>query len=415
MLDSRWLAPPPSLPPTAARLFAVRTIGPFIGLVMHAAQALVFLWMGLRMLALASVGSVAVFAVAVQLVRAGRSRAAMFISYFEIAIHAAMLTFVLGTETGYLAYYVVLCAAPLLVFGPDETKERTFLVVFALAVAPVVFFVARRQDPFIALSASQIERLAFLNVLGGLIGTLGIMVYFSAATERAEADAARERERSEELLRNVLPEVIADRLKSEPGTIADSFASVTVLFADLVGFTQLASRVDSRAVVDMLNEIFSRFDRLAVSLQLEKIKTIGDAYMVVGGLPVPHDDHVAAVAEMAVRMREELHAFGKEHGAQLDLRIGVHTGPVVAGVIGERKLTYDIWGDTVNTASRMESHSEPGRIQITSAVHAALPAGCQVEHRGIIDVKGKGPMETWYLDALPSAEERRGAGEHHVA
>jgi adenylate cyclase len=203
-----------------------------------------------------------------------------------------------------------------------------------------------------------------------------------------------EQERSERLLLNILPRPIAERLKADPGVIADRFEAVTVLFADIVGFTGLAATRDPGELVSLLNAIFSRFDELAEEHGLEKIKTIGDAYMVVAGLPTPRPDHAAAAARMALEMRR---AIGELSCGPLQLRIGLHSGPVVAGVIGRRKFSYDLWGDTVNIASRMESHGLPGEIQLSEATYRLLPSRFACAPRGILSLKGRGAMAAWYL------------------
>ena len=208
---------------------------------------------------------------------------------------------------------------------------------------------------------------------------------------------AAEQEKSERLLLNILPKPIADRLKQNERTIADSFPEVTVLFADIAGFTQLSARVSPQELVQLLNEIFSGFDRLVEKHDLEKIKTIGDAYMVVGGLPMPRADHALAIADMALDMQGEVERFNANHDASLSIRIGINTGPVVAGVIGTKKFIYDLWGDAVNTASRMESHGIPGYIQLTSSTYELLRDRYLFEERGIIQVKGKGEMNTFLL------------------
>jgi adenylate cyclase len=210
---------------------------------------------------------------------------------------------------------------------------------------------------------------------------------------------------SERLLLNVLPHSIAERLKGRPEVtadgftevIADSFAEVTVLFADIVEFTKFAESVDPEVVVDVLNDIFSRFDQIADKHGLEKIKTIGDAYMVAAGLPVPVADHANRVANMALDMIEAIERYNEHSGHKLKVRVGMDTGAVVAGVIGKRKFLYDLWGDVVNTASRMESHGVPGRIQLTDAARQRLSERFLFEERGTIDVKGKGAMHTWFL------------------
>lgn len=205
-----------------------------------------------------------------------------------------------------------------------------------------------------------------------------------------------EREKSERLLLNVLPRRIAEQLKQTPGIIAEYFPEATILFADLVGFTPLSARLSPIEVVELLNRIFSGFDALARQYGLEKIKTIGDAYMVVGGLPEAHPDHVGAVADMALDMLRCI-AELPGHGAPLQIRIGINTGPVVAGVIGSQKFSYDLWGDTVNIASRMESKGEPGHIQVTQAVYRRLAGAYLLQERGTVMVKGKGEMLTYWL------------------
>ena len=206
-----------------------------------------------------------------------------------------------------------------------------------------------------------------------------------------------EREKSEQLLLNVLPKSIADRLKQGESTIADSFADATVLFADLVDFTKLSSDVPAPELVHMLNEIFSKFDWLAELHHLEKIKTSGDAYIVAGGLPVPRLDHAEAMAEMALDMQKvagHLH-FGS--GRRFDVRIGISSGPVVAGIIGSKKFIYDLWGDTVNTAFRMQELGQLGGIQVSEATYDHLKDKFCFQRRGRIDVKGKGKMMTYLL------------------
>ena len=217
------------------------------------------------------------------------------------------------------------------------------------------------------------------------------------ARKQAEEALRIEQEKSELLLLNILPKPIADRLKQNPQSIADSFADVTVLFADLVNFTRLSEQISPTELVEMLNRIFSAFDVLAEKHGLEKIKTIGDSYMVVGGLPMVRPDHAEAIAEMALDMISEIVRFNAEFNEAFNIRIGINTGPVVAGVIGIKKFIYDLWGDAVNTASRMESHGVPGRIQVTEATYKRLQNQYVFEERGVISVKGKGEMMTYFL------------------
>jgi class 3 adenylate cyclase len=213
---------------------------------------------------------------------------------------------------------------------------------------------------------------------------------------RAVDKANRENER---LLLNILPPSIADRLRGGETVIADRFDEMTVLFADCVGFTELSSYLSPAELVVVLNEVFSMFDTLADRYGLEKIKTIGDAYMVVGGLePDPEGrSHVARVAEMALDMIDAVAAYRERTGSSLEVRIGMHAGPTVAGVIGLKKFIYDVWGDAVNTASRMESTGVPGRIQVSEQTQERLGSEFAFEPRGEIEIKGKGRLRTWFL------------------
>jgi class 3 adenylate cyclase len=208
-----------------------------------------------------------------------------------------------------------------------------------------------------------------------------------------------ERDRAEALLLNVLPEEVATRLKSGQATIADSYTEVTVLFADIVGFTGLSARISPEQLVTMLNSVFSTFDQLAERYKLEKIKTIGDAYMVVSGLNGPHPNRPEAAAAMALEMMAGLDQLSKALNLDLQVRIGMDTGPVVAGVIGTKKFIYDLWGDTVNTASRMESQGVPGRIQVTERFYDCLRDQFRFEKRGVLQIKGKGEMTVYLLES----------------
>ena len=224
-----------------------------------------------------------------------------------------------------------------------------------------------------------------------------LIATFLAQRDRAMAALAREQERSEGLLLNVLPREVAPRLKTGESPIADAYENATVLFADIVGSTMLAEHLEAHQLVSLLNEVFSRFDLLAEQHGVEKIRTIGDNYMCVAGVPNRRADHARAVARLALAMRayiDELRAAGDE---RIDFRIGINSGPCVGGVIGLRKFVFDIWGDSVNTASRMESHGVPGRIHVSDATYELIRDAFTCEPRGMVDVKGKGPMRTWFL------------------
>jgi class 3 adenylate cyclase len=205
-----------------------------------------------------------------------------------------------------------------------------------------------------------------------------------------------EREKSERLLLNVLPKPIADRLKQGETAIADSFSEVTVMFADVVGFTEYSTRVSPAELVSLLNEIFSGFDGLVDRFGLEKIKSIGDEYMVVSGISIVRKDHAETIVGMALEMLDQIAEFNRTHGTAIHIRIGIHTGPVVAGIIGRNKFAYDLWGETVNIAHRMQTRGVAGKIQLSEATRFRLPDNYPLESVRI-HVKGKGEMQTYLL------------------
>lgn len=217
------------------------------------------------------------------------------------------------------------------------------------------------------------------------------------------AQIEQERQKTELLLLNILPEPISERLKQGEDIIADSFSQVTVLFADIVGFTELSADWSPVKTVSLLNQIFSCFDDLVDAYHLEKIKTIGDNYMIVGGLPKYREDHAEAVANIALDMQAEISRIGDVKRMPLRMRIGISSGPVVAGIIGKKKFAYDLWGDTVNTASRMESYGLPGHIQVNETTYSLLKQNFLFEQRGLIDIKGKGKIPAYFLKGHKAA------------
>jgi class 3 adenylate cyclase len=271
----------------------------------------------------------------------------------------------------------------------------------ALAVYMGVVILSVLLDPwFMAngpLVAPEVSRGLFaVNLLGPAAVALGLVVLIDG--ERVAA-----RERSETLLRNVLPRSIVERLHGGERVIADHFPEVTVLFSDVVDFTPFSEREPPERVVAVLNDLFTAFDGLAAERGLEKIKTIGDAYMVVAGVPEPRHDHVEIMLEMALAMHAVASVQPEVDGHRLRIRTGIATGPVVAGVIGRQKFSYDLWGDTVNTASRMESSGVPGCIQVTEAVWRRCRSAYSWQVREGVEVKGKGPMRTYLLDPFDVA------------
>ena len=322
------------------------------------------------------------------------ARMALLLPVNLVVVVASML---LGGRVGFLYYYFLFAAVAFLVFEDRRALKWSFAL-FSAACCVLVRVYAPHDEAVDALITENVARALDVVSAIAVIGTVMFIVHlFTGDTTRAEARLAQEHARSERLLLNILPGAISARLKDNDQLIADGFAEVTVLFADIVGFTELSQRLTPEALVEMLNRIFSEFDDLAATLGIEKIKTIGDCYMVAAGLPELRPDHADAVARMALGMREALKRINEDGGYTLQLRIGIHTGPVVAGVIGKRKFIYDLWGDTVNTASRMESSGVAEEIQVTRQVYDRIKDRFELEARGVISVKGKGDMETFLL------------------
>ena len=287
--------------------------------------------------------------------------------------------------------------APLgaLVFGSTRDGVRWYVAfLVALLGSGLAGAVLGFQSP---LPAWFTNLMLGLNISVGGTMVFTMLALFAKQREDAVAALRREQERAEGLLLNILPGSIADRLKSNPMTIADHFSAASVLFADVVDFTPRAENLSPGEVVGLLDRLFSHFDSLAEHHGLEKIKTIGDAYMVASGVPDPRPDHAEALAHLALDMVEAMAPGGAVGDLGLQLRVGINSGPVIAGVIGRKRFLYDLWGDAVNTASRMESHGTPGSVQISSATHDLLKDDFVCEPRGTVTVKGKGAMETWYL------------------
>jgi guanylate cyclase len=270
---------------------------------------------------------------------------------------------------------------------------------FAAYVGLVVLgaFIAPSIRPTNNLPGWLILAFFALNIATVSLVAFGLLASFARQREAALRLVRVEQQRAESLLLNILPRSIAEILKTETRTIADRFDSASILFADVVDFTPLSSRLPPEDVVGILDELFRHFDTLADAHGLEKIKTIGDSYMVAAGVPEPRPDHARAIALLALEMRDSVVRHPGLGVHPVELRIGINSGPVVAGVIGRKRLTYDLWGDTVNVASRMESQGTAGRIQVTEATFDLLQHEFVLEHRGSIPVKGRGHMQTWYL------------------
>jgi adenylate cyclase len=356
-------------------------IGTYWALGLLTAAAIPFVYL------VASVTSLAVFA---------RTKSYPFFRFSQAVMVTLLPFLVQWTLGGYVAssavsLWALIAAIGTLFFFTTAESIPWFVAFLGLTLVSGLIEPTVSQRP--AVIPEAIRTAFFVLNIGGVSLTAYVMLQY-AVRARDEALA-----RSEGLLLNVLPRAIARRLKREPGVIAEAHEDVTVLFADVVDFTSFAARTEPAQVVGALDQIFSAFDVLAERHGVEKIKTIGDAYMVAAGLPEPRADHAEAMADMALEMRATIDEVGDTIGPDLSIRIGIASGPVVAGVIGRSRLLYDLWGDTVNTASRMESHGLPGQIQVSEAVYRRLCDRYRFEDRGEIELKGKGRIRAYILVA----------------
>lgn len=312
----------------------------------------------------------------------------------EIPLHAALATYYMGLPPFFLSFiFLPIILFPLLPFWPPHTRLLLSLSCGLAFVAIGGFGVM--IEPARPLT-QEWNTFFFLFNAAPIVPLLGVLTaIYATAAVAAEDELEREYDRAERLLVNILPEPIAARLKDNPQLIADEHPSVSVLFADIVNFTETSDKLSAPELVRTLNMAFSRFDTLVEKHGCEKIKTIGDAYMVVSGLPEPREDHADAMVALALDMIDAAEEINTSGDFPFSMRIGINSGPVVAGVIGERKFAYDLWGDTVNVASRMEANSQPGIIQITEATRSRLGGSVHVDSLGDIEVKGKGAMATF--------------------
>ena len=306
--------------------------------------------------------------------------------------------------SGAVGLWGILAPLGALVFNGARSGVRWFAAFVAVfLVSGIVGELAGRGPAFPAWFAPM---MIALNVTVAGTVVFGLLAQFVRQREEALAALRVEQDRAETLLLNILPRSIAERLKTDSATIADQFAAASILFADVVDFTPLSDSLQPAEVVSLLDHLFTHFDLLADRYEVEKIKTIGDAYMVAAGVPTPRADHARVMALMAIDMREAMRSDDAVGHLDLELRIGISSGPVVAGVIGRKRFLYDLWGDAVNMASRMESHGTPGEIQVTQATYELLRDEFDLKPRGTVPVKGKGDVETWYLVGTRSARAK---------
>ncbi|MFP5440314.1 MAG: adenylate/guanylate cyclase domain-containing protein [Gammaproteobacteria bacterium] len=340
------------------------------------------------------------FGIGMWMASLAQHKAARLLLMVTLEAQIAILVWLTGPELNMVVFTLVTAALARVLFTIEEHGQQiVFIGIPVLTLIAGMTMVDASHVDFSALPDWLLSATRVLNALLSLVSVILILGVFEREVLRSENELVTARERSDTLLHAVLPRKIADQLRNSPAMIADRHPEVTVLFADIAGFTPWSSRQDPETVVAMLEKVFSRFDAKVQAAGAEKIKTIGDAYMVISGAPDPRADHAQVIARLALELLEEVRHVREETGIDINLRVGIHTGEVIAGVIGAMRFSYDVWGDTVNTASRMESHGEPGRIQLSADTRQRLGDDFRCELRGVVNIKGKGEMETWWLTA----------------
>lgn len=364
--------------------------------ILHFCLIFFFAYLGIRELALFNILSVLLWISAIVFNLRGKITLGYIIGNFEVLIHVLLCTVFIGWESGF-HYYLLCFAVAIFPFGIWSTVTKALLTAGNSLAYIATYYYSRNYPPLKDLSTFDMSLLAYANMLSFCLILAFMGLYIAVAINRAEEETEREHKKSEALLLNILPKSIANKLKSGTKIIADNFDNISILFLDIVEFTPRSEKITAQKVVGFLNELFTRFDNLTEKYGLEKIKTIGDAYMVAAGIPEPCIDHAERLAYMAIDIQRMLEEYNVENNDNVKVRIGINSGSAVAGVIGKKKFAYDIWGDTVNTASRMEAYGEPNRIQVSEATYHILKNKFVFNERGLIDIKGKGKLRTYYL------------------
>lgn len=387
---------PPEVEVQNWRFYLVSNFANTLGLVMQLFWLIFYLVMDLpELLAVTGVATL-IMGINAGLIRRNQLYLAAVLVVVVLVGQFSFVTRYLGLGLEFQYYILLIAIFPLNISGAHSWLKYVLFTV-CLGAFIGVEFLFDAAVPIVDLKSEVAFGIRIFNMTSSFIA-LGIYaIFYNYAINRTDDRLEEMYEEAESLLHNILPQPIAEELKEDPHAIATKYPAVSVVFADLVGFTQLSTRMKPIELVNLLNDIFSRFDDLAEKHGMEKIKTIGDAYMVVAGLPKVVADHAPRSARMALDMLEEVKVFNLAEDTRLAIRVGIASGEVVAGVIGKKKFSYDLWGDTVNTASRMESHGLPDKIQVCASTHHLLRDEFELEERGTIEVKGKGAMRTWFL------------------
>ena len=389
---------PAGLSPEYVRFHILTRISYPLGVLAHAGFLVLFWFLDLKVLAAFNVLSVAIFSFAIWQQSKGNIKWSVFLLlFFEMPIHAVLATLYVGAFSAFWLHLLI--SISIILLAPFLTRRFRYIscLVLSLMIVGIVSY-SKLATPLQPIS-TEVEVFFFANNVFVLVFVLtAVIASYDLAVQRAEQALQLEFSRAEALLLNILPVEIARRLKAQEEPLADTHESVSVLFADLAGFTDISRKMSANELVTLLNDLFSRFDKLAAEHGAEKIKTIGDAYMVATGLSGSVADHAEKIADLALGMQKAFGEFRRDNNVDLKLRIGVHSGAVIAGVIGKQKFSYDLWGNTVNVASRMESEGVADQIQISTETRELLSDRYQTTSRGEIQIKGHRPRATYLLE-----------------
>lgn len=389
----KYLEAPRDLDNASSRLYVIASVNIPFAMLIHMAYIPLFLWMNVPEMAFLNIFSVIAWASVLYCIRRLMFAVSWIIFTAEIMLHAGFCNHYVGWGFGNQYFLFTLVGMSFLL------PKRIYLSM-TIAVAAIVEFVILSRWSNETPWEGNSRVLYILNVINIIIA-FGISVldtlHYQLIIHQTENELEKANKKSERLLANVFPLAILERLRHKEETIADRFDSASVFFADIMGFTSLSEKLSPVELVDLLDKLFTLFDELVVKHKVEKIKTIGDAYMVAAGIPTPIKNHAELLANFALDFKDCLAEFNLKNKQTLQMRVGINSGPIVAGVIGKSRFIYDLWGDCVNTAARMESHGIPGEIHVSEHTYRLLADKFDFESRGIIEIKGKGPMSTFVL------------------
>jgi len=393
-----WIwTPPAGYTGEKANVYSAVGYAMSLGLICHAGFIALFWILGERSLALLNIGSVAIFTLAVFIIaKQQRVHVALSLGSFELLVHGWVVTEALGWQTGF-HYHMLLIIA--LWFMATEIPLATRA---AVSMIPAVAYGVLRTKVAAAggvnvLTPEVVEGLSIMNLCIFAVALAGICSYYSWSAARAHKALAEELSRSEALLHNILPSTISQQFKEEGRSVAEGFEDCSVLYADLVGVGVLSESHSQEELLELRSELFKGFDALAERYEADKVRALGDSYMVTAGISNSAPDHAVRLADMGLEMQEAVKSLREKHGGYFGLRLGIHSGPAVAAVVGQRRFAYDLWEDTANTAAKIRAYGLPGEVQVTETTFALLHGEFRFEFFGTPNVEGRGKMKTYLL------------------